>query len=222
VVGAVPTTLFRVHALRVYEAWASTDPPLPGAAVALACRAAAEAVRTVRDDQAVSVVWTGPSSPLVPVRSTVAVLCELIDAACDELLVVSFAAYRVEAVVAALGRAADRGVAVRLVLESAEESGGLLSRDAAAAFEALAGRVGLYVWPAEKRAAHGEGHAAMHAKCAVADRRLALVTSANLTGAGMAGNMELGLLVRGGDAPARIAAHFAALVADGVLEAVHR
>jgi len=74
--------------------------------VALACQAAAEAVRTVRDDQAVSVVWTGPSSPLVPVRSTAAVLCELIDAACDELLVVSFAAYRVEAVVAALGRAA--------------------------------------------------------------------------------------------------------------------
>ncbi|MFN8105307.1 MAG: phospholipase D-like domain-containing protein [Acidimicrobiia bacterium] len=41
----------------------------------------------------------------------------------------------------------------------------------------------------------------LHAKCAVADDHTALVTSANLTGAGLEHNMELGLLVRGGGVP---------------------
>lgn len=129
----------------------------------------------------------------------------------------SFAAYKVAEVVGALRAAADRGVEVRLVLESAVESKGKLSHDAAAAFEALGDAASFYVWPAELRASTGGGHAAMHAKCAVADRRLALVTSANLTGAAMADNMELGLLVRGGDVPRRIGDHFDALIAAGTL-----
>ncbi len=57
----------------------------------------------------------------------------------------------------------------------------------------------------------------MHAKCAVADRCVAFVTSANLTGAAMTANMELGLVVRGGDVPKRITNHFEALVVGGTL-----
>jgi cardiolipin synthase A/B len=43
------------------------------------------------------------------------------------------------------------------------------------------------------------------------------VTSANLTGHGMNENMELGLIVRGGSVPRRLAAHFIQLMADRVL-----
>jgi cardiolipin synthase len=43
------------------------------------------------------------------------------------------------------------------------------------------------------------------------------VTSANLTGHGMNENMELGLLVRGGAVPRRLAAHFTRLMAGRVL-----
>jgi phosphatidylserine/phosphatidylglycerophosphate/cardiolipin synthase-like enzyme len=63
----------------------------------------------------------------------------------------------------------------------------------------------------------GAGYAAMHAKCAVADNHTAFVTSANLTGAAMSGNMELGLVVHGGDVPKRISSHFASLIASGTL-----
>jgi cardiolipin synthase len=48
------------------------------------------------------------------------------------------------------------------------------------------------------------------------------VTSANLTGHGMNENMELGLLVRGGPVPRRLAAHFAQLMTDRVLVKVAR
>jgi phosphatidylserine/phosphatidylglycerophosphate/cardiolipin synthase-like enzyme len=129
----------------------------------------------------------------------------------------SFAAYKVQAVLDALRSAANRRVVVRLVLESTEESRGKLSHDAKIAFDSLGDAVSFYVWPATVRPAVGTGIAAMHAKCAVADGAIAFVTSANLTGAALNANMELGLLVRGGDVPRRIAAHLRALMASGAL-----
>lgn len=216
IVNAVPTAVFRHHAAAICEAWGATD-GMTGAGVALAVRAATAAVEDVRDLQHVSVVWTGPASFEVPVRATSAVLAEVIDEARKRLVVVSFAAYKVADVVHALSAAAGRGVDVRLVLESAVESKGKLTHDAKEAFDALGDVVSFYVWPSELRISKGGGHAAMHAKCAVADRRTAFVTSANLTGAAMTDNMELGLVVRGGDVPKRIAGHFDTLMADGVL-----
>jgi phosphatidylserine/phosphatidylglycerophosphate/cardiolipin synthase-like enzyme len=219
IINTVPTALFRHHAATICDAWKSTDDTVSGRALAMMIQAAANAVDTVRGEQEVSVVWTGPASYEVPVRATSVVLEEVIDEARNELLVVSFAAYKVAAIVTALHSAAVRGVTVRLVLESAVESQGRLSHDASEAFDTLGDAVSFYVWPAELRlTAHG--HAAMHAKCAVADGKVAFVTSANLTGAAMTENMELGLVVRGGDVPRRIADHFAALIEDAILERV--
>ena len=56
----------------------------------------------------------------------------------------------------------------------------------------------------------------MHVKCLIADRRLALISSANLTDYALEANMELGLLV-GGVIPGRLAAHFDQLVLRGEL-----
>ncbi len=221
IVNAVPTAVFRHHAAAICEAWTGTgDPAIGGTGIALSVRTAAEAVQDVRGEQHVSVVWTGPASYEVPVRATSAVLGEVIEEARKNLIVVSFAAYKVVAVVDALRAAAERGVEVRLVLESVAESKGKLSHDAKAAFDALGATVSFYAWPAELRVSQGGGHAAMHAKCAVADRRTAFVTSANLTGAAMTDNMELGLVVRGGDVPKRISNHFDTLIGTGTLKAL--
>jgi cardiolipin synthase len=218
IVNAVPTAVFRHHAAAICEAWtAGHGATMAGSAVALAVRAAADAVQDVRGEDHVSVVWTGPASYEVPVRATGAVLAEVIDEARKSLIVVSFAAYKVPAIVDALRSAVERGVDVRLVLESVVESKGNLSQDAKEAFDVLGGTVSFYVWPAEVRVSKGGGHASMHAKCAVADRRTAFVTSANLTGAAMTDNMELGLLVRGGDVPRRIRNHFDSLMSLGAL-----
>lgn len=219
IVNTVPTALFRHHAAAICWAWAADGAPVAGgSAVALALLAAAGAVHDVRGEEQVSVVWTGPASYAVPVRSTAAVLAEVIGEATSTLTLVSFAAYKVASVVDALRAAADRSVDVHLVLESAAESRGALSHDARAAFEGLDDAVTFYVWPAALRLSTTGGHASMHAKCAVADRQVAFVTSANLTGAAMADNMELGLVVRGGDAPRRIADHFSGLIASGTLQ----
>jgi len=72
----------------------------------------------------------------------------------------------------------------------------------------------LWHWPRAQRTEEG---AKMHAKIAVADRRVLLVSSANLTQSGVGRNIEAGLLVRGGTAPRRAAEHIAELTASGVL-----
>jgi len=54
----------------------------------------------------------------------------------------------------------------------------------------------------------------------LADGRILLVSSANLTGYAMTLNMEMGLLVRGGDAPQRVEKHLLCLVEQGVFERI--
>jgi phosphatidylserine/phosphatidylglycerophosphate/cardiolipin synthase-like enzyme len=57
----------------------------------------------------------------------------------------------------------------------------------------------------------------MHAKLAIADERMLFVSSANLTTAGLANNMEVGVMVRGGTTARRAAEHVKALRRDKVL-----
>ena len=137
----------------------------------------------------------------MPVRLTRAVLTEVIRAAQRELLIVGFAAYRVQAVVDALRAAANRGVRIRLILETAEDSGGTLTIDASHAFAAIRQQVEFYVWPIEQRPRLPSGVARLHAKGAIADDHTALVTCANITEYAIAENMELGVLIRGGPVP---------------------
>jgi phosphatidylserine/phosphatidylglycerophosphate/cardiolipin synthase-like enzyme len=212
----VPTVAFRQAADRLLRAWGTAS----GGAIALGLRAAVTAVEATRADQVVDIVWTGPQTPEVPVRLTRTVLVDVVRAATDRLVVVSFAAYKVAVVVEELAAAAGRGVDVHLVLETDEAGGGTLTVDAAAAFASLNTVVTFWVWPANKRPLLAAGRASLHAKAAIADDHTALVTSANLTGHGINENMELGLLVRGGPVPRRLAAHFGQLMTDRVLEQV--
>jgi phosphatidylserine/phosphatidylglycerophosphate/cardiolipin synthase-like enzyme len=60
----------------------------------------------------------------------------------------------------------------------------------------------------------------MPAKAAVADSRVAFLTSANLTEAALERNMELGVLIRGGTLPASIDRLIDALLESGELQEV--
>jgi len=112
-------------------AWREAPGPR-GRELAAALLGAAAAVDAERADAGVELVWTGPSTLGVPVRLTSQVLEEVIDAASHRLLLLTFAAYRVRRVVDRLRAAAQGGVHVDLVLETAQGSGGRLTHDAAA------------------------------------------------------------------------------------------
>ena len=73
-------------------------------------------------------------------------------------------------------------------------------------------------WPLDNRAKDASGKPGiLHVKCAVSDGRTLFLTSANLTEYAFTLNMELGLLVTGGELPRQIDKHFQALCQCGQL-----
>ncbi len=202
----------RSAATRLAAAWGLV-PQVSGRELAGMLRAAA--ARGLADaSNRVEVVMTGPSTAEVPTRSTEVVVGRLVEHARRELLLVTYTAWPYPPLLAALTAAVGRGVKVQLVVETVEGAQGYLREEPAQAFASIPGLL-LFHWPPAQRPGPPRGR--LHAKVAVADRDLAFVTSANLTGSALAANLECGLLVRGGSAPQRIRDHFAALQRAGVL-----
>jgi phosphatidylserine/phosphatidylglycerophosphate/cardiolipin synthase-like enzyme len=166
----------------------------------------------------VELVWSGPASHAVPVRSTAQALIELCSVATVELVLMTYSARAHPPVIEALTAARARGVRVWIIVETLQGAGGAIAgTEPAAAFRSVPG-VDLWHWP---RTARVEPHSKMHAKVVVADRRALLVSSANVTESGVARNLEAGLLVRGGHAPQRAAEHVDQLISTGVLVRLH-
>jgi cardiolipin synthase A/B len=217
---ALPASGARSAALALIAAWQDRQ-EIDGPSLALALEAAHAAYRERETSESVELAWTGPDTPQIPSRRTDQVLYGLIRDARQHLLIVTFAAYKVDRVAESLRNASDRGVCIDLVLESSEQSAGKVGFDAVEALSPLPDGVAVYHWPLAKRQlSPGGGHGALHAKCAVADERTAFVSSANLTGYALEHNMELGIVIRGGDIPKRIAHHFRELIVRRVLEPV--
>ncbi len=187
--------------------------------LAWAIRAANSTDNFHRERQSLELVWTGPASKESTFRRTDQALLALIQHAKTSLIIVTFAAYKVPNIASALVAAAARGVNVTLMLESMEESDGKVTVSAIKGLgEELAGAAAVYVWPLEKRGTHRDGkHGSLHVKCAVADANSALISSANLTEYAMNLNMELGLLVKGGDVPRDLDAHLRSLIQNRVV-----
>ena len=198
-------------------AW-SSFPQIESPALGLALLQSLHAATANCSGTDVSLIWTGPSTEAVPVRRTEQALCELIESAQKELWVVSFVVYKAAGVLSALKRAAERDVEIKLVLETEQESGGKLSFDSVEDLRRDLPAAELLVWPLPQRERDKHGHhGTLHAKCAVADRGRALIGSANLTEHALSLNMELGVILDGGEAPRRFPEHFEELVRRGVL-----
>ncbi len=178
---------------------------------------ASHAYHTAKAEQSVELVWTGPSTDLVATRKTEQALLEVIDSAREELFVISFVAYGVPSISKALSEATARGVTVSMLLESDRDHGGDITFDAIGHMRASVPEARMYCW--EEKGADFIG-GKVHGKAAVADGRVCFITSANLTGHAMEKNMELGILIRGGDVPGQLIRHLRAMVATRVIKRI--
>lgn len=186
------------------------------AVVLTALESALQAVKLTRDALGqTEIVWTGPETKTLSVRPTRAVVLELIARATSTLTLVTYASYDVGDLVKALDKARlERGVAVRVILETRDDSLRGEGPQAAAALKHLPLAVPVYRWPKERRGPTG---ASMHVKCLVRDGVEVFVSSANLTSAALDRNMELGLVTDGGEAARVIEQHFDDLIDQGTL-----
>lgn len=217
----LPTPSQQKAAAALARSWSSAD--VDPEQVAMAIEVAQETAAAEHEAEEVELVWTGPKSPDVAVAMNAEALLELIDGAVESLLLVSAYTWQVPKVVEKLSEAAERGVEISLVLEWHDNKGEPTGFDPVKSLGGpLPDGVAVYQWPVDDRPKQGGSGKVgyLHAKCAVADRQHAFVSSANLTVNALEWNMELGLVVRGGTVPARIVDHFTALISDGVLRRV--
>ena len=146
-------------------------------------------------------------------RYTEQALCELINAAQRKLFIVSFVAYKADAVINALNSAILRNVEVNFLLEKSKDFGGSVDIDSMQNLKNQLPGAKFYTWFTKNE----PNLAVVHAKCAVADDKFALITSANLTGKAMSDNMELGVMLRKGNLPRQLHKHFEALITENII-----
>lgn len=178
--------------------------------------------RHVHDDwrnrQQLELFWTGPTPAHSKLRHTEQVLIELVKGARERLLLFMYALWRHAPLVHALESAVARGVAITLLVDSTDPAAGGPKVDVAKALgPKVAAAARVYEWARDRRQPDVQGNTGVvHVKCAVADGREALISSANLTGHALDLNMELGLRVVGGPVPRQVERHFRGLIEAGV------
>jgi phosphatidylserine/phosphatidylglycerophosphate/cardiolipin synthase-like enzyme len=139
-----------------------------------------------RDHQRPEIVWTGPSVPkAASIRATFPVARALVSEARSELIIAGYVAHIDLLQRLGLMGALHRRVATTIMLNDVDMDDPAIRSVIAAGAKVVDGNP------------DPSSMAKFHPKAIVADRRRALVTSANLTHLGQAKNIELGLLVEG-------------------------
>ncbi len=216
----IPQQHVHERTLQFLHYWQAFHSEVKPEAVALALSTAAQAASQHRAEQSLELVWTGPESRYVTLRRTDQALLQVINEAQHTLRIVSFAVYKIDFIARALINAAHRGVDIAIYLETPETSANKMAFNTVQALgQEISDYVKICVWPAEKRPRSPDNRCgALHAKLALADGHVLLISSANLTEYAMSLNMELGLLIRGGGVPTQVEAHLTSLEERGVFE----
>lgn len=171
-------------------------------------------------------VLSGPDLPGVPTGDTAAVMHTIVRSANREILLVGYAIHDGKRLFEPLARrmAEVPGLAVTFCLDIQRAWND--PTPAAELVARFAREFRTRHWPWERLPALyydprslevGDSRASLHAKCVVADREQALVTSANFTDAAQRRNIEVGVVLRHPASAARLADHFAGLIGGGLL-----
>jgi phosphatidylserine/phosphatidylglycerophosphate/cardiolipin synthase-like enzyme len=164
-------------------------------------------------------IWTGPEELSTGFRRTDQALLELIYGAKEQLLIVSFAVYKVQSIIDAIEQAILRNVKVTICLEDANETKEKISFSGSKAFSSSIFKMAnFYTWPIENRPhTHDGKFGSLHAKLAVADKNRIFISSANLTAYAMVLNMEMGVLLEGGEVGDQITSLFNNMILNSTL-----
>ena len=220
VVSVIASQGTRQHFLSVVDLWLEHELPIPPVALAWALRASSQTEKQRQQEQSLELVWTGPNPKKTPLRRIDQALLSLLNEAKESILLVTYASYKIPNIRKALLESIKRGVKVTLVVESHEKEDGNDSFPPLYAFgKELSSKAEVFFWPLANRERDENGHrGVLHVKCAIIDGKAMLLSSANLTGSAMTMNMELGVLIRGGNMPEQVERHLLSLQEYRILE----
>ena len=224
VAEAVPHPGHRNLCLRFVGEWLSSSVAgLGPSKSAMSLRTAAHLGRLGDRGQTIELAWTGPRSQAVPHRHTEQALLQVLDSASERITLVCYAVYRIPHVRDALVRAARRGVRVEDHRRDPGQDPGASGSTTRSGPWARTWRHARRstIWPQDRRDRDPNGKVGiLHVKCVVADGRWLFLSSANLTEYAFSINMELGVLITGGEHPPIVERQFQQLIVDGILEEV--
>jgi hypothetical protein len=170
-------------------------------------------------DEVLDLVLSGPDSAEIASRDTLVVLDELFSQAAQCVMVVGYAIHQGETVFESLAKNMEKkpALAVEMFLNIQRPPGNTQpERELVASFldrlkreqwPQSAPLPAIYYFPASLDHSSGT-RASLHAKCIVADRKAAWISSANFTAAAHKRNIEVGVLLRTESIAQRLAAHF--------------
>jgi phosphatidylserine/phosphatidylglycerophosphate/cardiolipin synthase-like enzyme len=202
---------------------------------AVACATVLRAVAAERHggvqlaDRRLELVWTGPERDGTATRDTAIVVRELFSSAERDVLVAGYALYNARSIFEPLAErmASKPAMRVRLVLNVGIDPQTSTAEGALSAFRSAFRK---HHWPEVRLptvyydpralAPIASSRAVMHAKCVVVDGRRCFLTSANLTEAAQARNIELGVVVNDSIWTKSVVDQFDHLIARGDLRQV--
>src|ERR1043165_6890149 len=118
ILQSLPTPDFRNTTADFIDLWHSRAGNVGSETVAVALLTAAKSERNHRQEEIVEIVWTGPEPADTRFRQTEQAILEVVNSATKRLTVVSYAVYRIPRIREALIAAANRGVGIRLIVET--------------------------------------------------------------------------------------------------------
>lgn len=149
-------------------------------------RGVAEGIRVAQAGSPIRLVISAPTCP--DGRQTAGVISELLGTSKSTIALCSYVLLHFDALLPALTLAGERGVQVRVLLDEAANSP-LPSSDTLASLRSQLIPGSVRFWRGDSRQP-----GSLHAKFVVVDDATALITSANMTGRAMVGNVEVGVL----------------------------
>lgn len=167
-------------------------------------------------------VWTGPASGHPTARKTYQVINEMLRHASSKVLIVGYSLFLrgelAQELFSQLGLLSSKGVRVTFIVDrrykgwGADGDEGHSVREIMNAWNLGTPRPLIYSWKSED-----DESSKLHAKLLLVDDRDLLVTSANLTGAGMETNLEMGVRLQG-ETARNCSEHFAGLQSTGFFD----
>ena len=173
-----------------------------------------------------SLVWTGPEAKGLHSRDTRQVLEEMIASSKRSILLSSYAYFDGPKAFRSLAKRMDSTPELRATLLLNIERGRQSTTKSEDLVRRFASRFWRSDWPGERRPEvyydprslePGGPKGVLHAKAVIADEEALFVTSANLTEAALARNVEVGVLLRDRTIALTALAHFRALIDQQLL-----